>query len=107
MTKTFHYKIDREKWESFSKKEQLLNIASELCRIYRGELEEKDNLEMTKDSYERGLELIDFTLNDPKWKDCSELYQLRDSISALYLGKTNPVIVKFFYNWLVNLSENL
>lgn len=105
--KLLHHKIDDKKWQSFSKKQQILNIASEICRIYQKELRENKRSEQTKAAYERALELIDLTLCDPKWRGCKELYQLRDSIAALYIGKTHPAIGKFFYTWLINLSEQI
>lgn len=106
MKKLSHHKIKKEKWASFPKKAQLLNIAAELSRIYHGEIfgrQEEKNLRQT---YERALELIDLTVQDPKWKGFKDLYQLREAISALYLKKSDPVIVRFFYNWLLKLSES-
>lgn len=105
--KLLHHKIKPEKWQKFSKKKQILNIAAEFCRIYQAELYKNVSPENIKHSYERALELIDLTLQDPKWHGCSELYQLRDSLAALYIGKTDPAIVKFFYTWLLNFSQNI
>lgn len=105
--KLLHHKITQEKWNAFSKDKQLLNIAAELCRIYQGELYKNVTKDNIKNSYERALELIDLTVQDPKWHGFHELYELRDSLATLYLGKTNPIIVKFFYTWLMNLSENV
>lgn len=105
--KLLRHKIEKEKWQAFSKKEQLLNIASEISRIYHQELQEKERSEQTMTAYERALELVDLTLQDPKWHGCSELFQLRDAICALYIGKTHPAIGKFFYTWLVNFSQNI
>jgi hypothetical protein len=105
--KLLHHKIKPEEWVKFSKKRQILNIAAELCRIQQGELYQNVGPGDIKNAYERALELIDLTLQDPKWQGFHQLYELRDCIATLYLGKTNPVIVKFFYTWLMNLSKNI
>ena len=102
-----HYKITQEKWNDFSKDKQILNIATELCRIYQAELHQNISRCDIKNTHERALELIDLTLHDQKWRRFHQLYELRDSIATLYLGRTNPIIVKFFYTWLMNLSKGV
>jgi len=99
--------VTKETWSQFSKKEQILDIAAEFRRIYKGELYRNVAPKDIKKYYERALELIDLTLHDPKWRGHHELYQLRDSLAALYLGEPQPAIVNFFYSWLINLSQNV
>lgn len=105
--KLLHHKIEEEKWFSFSKKDQLLNIAAEVSRFYHQQLQENGLNDKAKMAAERGFELIDLTLRDPKWRGGHELYQLRDALAALYVGKADPAIAKFFYTWLINFSENV
>lgn len=99
--------ITQEAWNDLSKKEQALNIATELRHIYKGELYQNVAPTDIKKFYERALELIDLTLQDPKWRGYHQLYKLRDALASLYLGEPQPVIVSFFYNWLINLSQNV
>ena len=52
-----------ERWQSFDKSQQLLMIGSELerARVWQGKDEKS-----FRGALERGLELVDLTLGDPK-----------------------------------------
>ena len=76
----------QNRWDDFSRKQQLGNIGSEIARVYywdkKGDKKAKNN------SIERALELIDFTYADPKWKDSEglrELAYVRELLADLYI----------------------
>lgn len=89
------YKVDQEKWNKFSKETQLRHIAAEISRATQAALHE--NEEWVKGAYERAISMIDASLDDPQWVDKSLLYQLRDALAALYVGKIDPAISRFIY----------
>lgn len=104
--KLLHHK-DIARWHLFSKKEQILNIASELSRIHHGEAR-GEAPDIVQKAYERCLELIDMTVADPKWQgETGKLLQLRDAIAALYTKKVAAEIPRLLYNLLLEKAENL
>ncbi len=73
-----------ERFKTFSKSQQFLMIGSEIMRAKAWQNKNQDNF---LSALERGLELIDFSLADPKWKNNSFiLLYLRDKISEFYVG---------------------
>lgn len=73
-----------ERFKTFSKSQQLLMIGSEIMRAKVWQNKNQDNFISV---LERGLELIDFSLADPKWKtNLFILLFLRDKISEFYVG---------------------
>jgi len=89
------YKVHQKKWNTFSKSVQLRHISAELYRATKGSLH--GNEDWVRGAYERAISMIDASLDDPQWKDRAMLYQLRDAIAALYVGKTDPAIIRFIY----------
>jgi len=88
----FHKNLTQERWNSFNKKEQILNIASELLRSKNWT--ERGNKEYIKNSLNRSLELIDLTVNDRrKWQGGSlkELLRFREALSEFYIKKDKPL----------------
>lgn len=74
-----------ERWKNFTKSQQLLTIGSELTRakIWQGKDEGKFLLAL-----ERALQLIDFTISDPKWRDrLGMLLGFRDIVAEFYTFK--------------------
>ena len=99
-----HKTLTQEKWNKFSKKDQVLNIASELSRA--GHWLGKEDFEKAKDCYERAFQLVDLTLNGDKWRDRRrEIARFREVLAYLYLNKTSPSLCQFFYNWLIGFSQ--
>ncbi len=99
-----HKTLTQERWNKLSKRDQILNIASELSRANNW-LEEKD-FETAKDCYERAFQLVDLTLNGDKWQNRrKELARFREVLAYLYLKKTSTSLCEFFYNWLVGFSQ--
>lgn len=83
----FHKTLTKDRWYNFSRSEQLANIGSEFSRFVhlREEGEEKN----ARDSFDRLIELVDLSINDPKWKkSLSELLRLRDVLCDKFLGKS-------------------
>ncbi len=99
-----HKNLTQERWSRLSKRDQILNIASELSRASNW-LKEKD-FETTKDCYERAFQLVDLTLNGDKWQDKRrEIARFREVLAYLYLNKTSPLLCQFFHNWLIGFSQ--
>ena len=77
--------MSQDRWQNFSKDEQLKHIASE---VKRASLYEKENPELKNEILERGLSFIDLSLEDGKWKDNVRLlYLLRNLLAESYVGK--------------------
>lgn len=73
-----------ERFKTFSKSQQFLMIGSEIMRAKVWQNKNQDNF---LSALERGLELVDFSLADPKWRNQSYiLIFLRDRISEFYVG---------------------
>ncbi len=70
--------MELERWLTFSKRDQLLMIGSEIMRaqVWQAKDEEKFS-----GALERGLALVNLTLRDPKWaEDMPMIEGLRDEI---------------------------
>jgi len=107
--KLSQHKISLEEWTALPQKKQLLNLSAELVRISSAAKLYDNNDPLTKESYERALDLVDLILGDPRWQDKSlEWRYFRDSLSSLYIGKADAATTtNFFSNWLLNLSQNM
>ena len=81
---TYHKRLSEGKWEKLSLIEQMANIGSEVSRAinWKGK-SEKD----AKISFERALELIDLTIDDPKnLGRLKEIVRVREIFTDWYLG---------------------
>lgn len=75
--------IALERWKTFSKKDQLAHIASE---IFRAKLANNENTR--KAILERAIDLTDLSLSDQKWRDNPlMLLFLRNQLSKVYIGE--------------------
>lgn len=82
---TLYHKDLAERWKSFSLYEQLGNVGSEVSRALNWQ--EKQNPKRSITAYERALELMDFTLDDPKNRTrAKELCRLRESLVDYFQG---------------------
>jgi len=101
-----YYKSGTDKWMSYSKEFQILNIASELQRA-AGWIQ-RQRPDLVNSCYERGLELIDLTIEDPKWKfQLKELLRCREMIAGLYIeSPKNAVTNQNIFRNLILLNEN-
>ncbi|MBI2029874.1 hypothetical protein HYT02_05645 [Candidatus Gottesmanbacteria bacterium] len=96
----FHKDI-QNRWHTFSRDEQMANIGAEVGRTINWR--KKGNKEMSKNAFYRALELLDFTIEDPKNKDClGEILRVREVLTDYFMGdniynSTDEVWEKYFY----------
>ncbi len=86
MGNKYHKNLSAEKWQKFSKEDQILNIAAEFSRAknWLAEGEKKQAL----DCLNRAFELLDLTINDPRWRrGLNELLRFRDVLAQFYIKK--------------------
>ncbi len=96
--------MNRERWFQLTFAQQMGNIGSELTRARLWE-EKREETQWIK-ALERGLVLIDCTLEDPRWRNrLRELTRLREVVCDWYAGqKTYPVPVKFLEDYCTQFS---
>lgn len=76
----------QERWLELEPREQLRAISAELMRAQVWQAEHND--EKVKAALERGIELIDLSLNDRRWRGRFRmLFGLRDELAEAYCGK--------------------
>jgi hypothetical protein len=87
MTEPIHKSLAGGSWFTFSLTEQLANVGSEVERAIswrrRGD---KDRFEK---AFERMLELLDLTIEDPRWRNTGklkELCRLREVLCDVFVG---------------------
>jgi len=86
-TLVLHKNLTTDRWQRFSKSQQILMITTELNRAQTW-IEKNQNYE-TNQCYERAFELFDLTIADPKWQSgLKELLRARDILAELYLQNT-------------------
>jgi len=82
--KLFHFDLI-ERWKTLSYDEQMANIGSEVGRSINWR--KKGNAEMSTNALYRALELIDFTLADPKHTTgLKEITRLREILIDYSIG---------------------
>jgi len=92
--------MDKEKWHQLSLCEQLGNIGSEISRAINWK--NKGNQEHMVKALERGLELFDLTISDPKHKTrLRELLRAREVVCDYFYGdneyaSTDELMRKYF-----------
>lgn len=65
MTKSYHHSLLSGRWQQFTLSEQLANIGSEVGRVALAK--EGQDRERLKHAFGRAKELMDATINDPRW----------------------------------------
>lgn len=87
MKPLIHKELAEGRWSTFSIFEQLGNVGSEFERAARAfERGDRDRFE---NAFERMLELLDLTVEDPKWRTASrlrELLRLREEVCDVFHG---------------------
>lgn len=79
--------ITLERWKTFSKRDQLAHIASE---IMRAKLSSDEN--SRKAILEQAIYLIDLCLSDSKWRDNPlMILYLRGKLAEIYIGKSRDL----------------
>lgn len=90
-----------DRWNTFSTFEQMANIGAEVGRSINWR--NKGNTEMSQNAFYRALELIDFTVDDPKNKNSlKEILRVREILVDYLLGdniykSTDQDWEKYFY----------
>lgn len=75
-----HKNLANGRWFGLSFFEQVANIGSEIERTIKWK--NKENAEYSRLAFERGLELLDFTIEDPKNKKrLKELMRVREVLA--------------------------
>ncbi len=78
-----------ERWKTFSFRDQMGHIASE---ILRADLMMKKDKNIYLQMIERAISLVDLTLNDEKWRgNFLRLFILRDELARVYLGENKDL----------------
>ena len=81
-----HSQLNPEKWETYSKTQQILMISNELNRALNC-LKSNHQSDAEK-CYERAIELTDLTVEDQRWNNgLKELLRFREGLSGLFLSK--------------------
>lgn len=88
-----HKDLSIERWFKFSLLEQLANVGSDIERTVKWK--QKGNLEYSNAAFERALELLYFTVEDPKNR-----HQLREIVRA-----REALIDHFMYNNEYNTTD--
>jgi hypothetical protein len=82
--------MNLEKWQKFSKEDQILNIAAELSRA-KFWLERKDEFQVLN-CLNRAFELMDLTINASRHQRIlKELLRLREVLSQFYIDKNKNI----------------
>ncbi len=91
----------QERWHQFSLAEQLANVGTDVERAIRWK--EKENADFSQKAFERSLELLDFTIADPKnKKSLRELCRVREALVDFFAynneyQSTSESWQKYFY----------
>ena len=73
-----------ERWKKFSRGQQIGAIAAEIARAKTWQNQDREKF---LSAIERGLELVDSSIDDEKWRDwLSMLYGLRNELANFYLN---------------------
>ena len=77
-----HQELTKEKWQSLSFFEQMANIGAEIGRAINWS---KRSKKIKDAAFERGLELLDLTIEDPKSRQhLKELCRLREVLADYF-----------------------
>ncbi|MFC1770343.1 hypothetical protein ACFLZV_00505 [Candidatus Margulisiibacteriota bacterium] len=102
MTSHIHQDLADTLWFKLSLSDQLANIGSEFSRAYQAKKNHKEK--RFEPAFLRMLELLNLTLNDPRWKGYrkQEIARLKENIlENLNLQTTNLSAIanleKYFY----------
>lgn len=96
----YHHGLET-RWYQFSIYEQMANIGAEVGRAINWR--NKKNLQMSNNAFFRALELIDFSINDPKNKNVQkEILRMRELLGDYFMGEniyhsTDEIWNKYFY----------
>lgn len=109
MSNIFHADLEK-RWHHFTLAEQMANIGAEVGRTITWR--KKGNSEMSRNALYRGLELLDFTINDKKNKNSlKEILWVREAIVDFFLGdniyhSSETIWEKYFYFFNLAARKN-
>lgn len=84
----YHKDLTQQKWNKFSTYEQMANIGSDVLRAIKWKNE--NETESSRLAFERALELIDLTVEDPKnLKRLGEILRVRECLVDYIFGKND------------------
>lgn len=112
MKPLIHKELGGGRWFTFSIYEQLGNIGSEFERAARA-FESRDRERFEK-AFERMLELLDLTVEDPKWREgcrLRELLRLREEACDVFhgnevFGTSIEALKKYFLYFAIAARAN-
>lgn len=96
-----HQDLATGRWKTFSLIEQMANVGSEIERTISWK--KKSNPSLSMDAFERGLELLDLTIQDSKNRErLRELCRLREVLVDYFMydniyGSSDSLMQKYFY----------
>ncbi|MEK7664302.1 MAG: hypothetical protein AAB340_02610 [Patescibacteria group bacterium] len=99
---TLHQNLTKEKWQKLPFFEQMANIGAEIGRAISWR---KKDITMSKAAFERGLELLDLTIEDPKnKKSLKEICRLREVLADYFYfnneyGSSDENMNNYFYGF--------
>lgn len=109
MNNIFHTNLET-RWNNFSLSEQMANIGAEIGRTINWK--KKGNNMMSTNALYRGLELLDFTINDKKNKNSlKEILRIREALVDFFLGdniykSSNVIWEKYFHYFNLAARKN-
>lgn len=98
------------RWYFLSLFEQLANVGSEVERAFNWQ--KKNEAEYSLKAFERGLELLDLTIADRRWRGrLKELTRLREVLGDYFLGDNHyqtseEGLKKYFYDFSYAVRKN-
>ena len=101
--KVYHPSLANGRWFKFSLLEQLANVGSDVERTIQWK--KKGDLEYSQQAFERALELLNFTIADPKnRKRLKEILRVREALLDYFMGdneycSTNEFWQEYFYQF--------
>jgi len=87
MNEPVHRTLAEGRWFTFSISEQLANVGSEVSRAIRWH--QRGDNDRFENAFDRMLELLDLTIEDPRWRGkgrLKELLRLREVLCDLFYG---------------------
>jgi len=106
----YHKDLTQQKWNQFSIFEQMANIGSDVFRAIKWK--NKGEERSSRLAFERALELIDLTVEDPKnLKRLGEILRVRECLTDYFVGdniykSSESLWQNYFYqfNWAARLG---
>lgn len=102
--KIIHTGLSGERWNRFSLFEQLANVGTDVERATR--YQNKGDMEASNQAVERALELLDFTIADPKNKRLlKELVRVRAMLADYFFGINEfNFTAEFWYQYFYDFN---